>query len=589
MDSNVQLVVVADILSALAAHQWFKRYDPVGLKHAIIALALIPSLPAWLLWQQAYSILLSAACAYSIFYSALLLAVLGYRLSPYHPLAKYPGPVIMRVTKLWGAWIAYTGKTHIYLKAVHDQYGSTVRIGPNELSTIEKAFLPNILGSQGMPKGPMWDGRKFAQTDAQKDYDNIIDLRDSVLHAQLRKPWNKAFSAEPLKDYEALLIPRVTQIIAILKDICMESEQGIGKVDLSKWIGCFGLDFIGDVAFGGCFQLMNEGDKDGYFHAMEGAMYLPSITHHVPWISKFMRHFPVVNGGMTHFIELGMEKALTRYTMEMKRKDLFYHMSEASNNVEAELPMIISNALLAIVAGSDTTAFTLSCVMYLLLSTPEAYQRLQWEVDEAFAKHDIPNMDIEIRPEDPIEARYGDILGSLPYLNAVINEALRLFPSVTTGLQRAPAKGSGGKILQCESLDVFLPEGNAITVPAYVLHRSPRHFSPLPNKFIPERWLPNPLPSEATDKHAHSATKFTTSRDAFIPFSLGQHNCVGRPLALMEMRYVLAAFMRNFEMEFDGAVYDTNQWEEKMEDRFVCQAKGNLPIRIRWRGDEGRE
>lgn len=35
----------------------------------------------------------------------------------------------MRVTKLWGAWIAYTGKTHIYLKAVHDQYGLTVRIG----------------------------------------------------------------------------------------------------------------------------------------------------------------------------------------------------------------------------------------------------------------------------------------------------------------------------------------------------------------------------------------------------------------------------------------------------------------------------
>lgn len=135
----------------------------------------------------------------------------------------------------------------------------------------------------------------------------------------------------------------------------------------------------------------------------------------------------------------------------------------------------------------------------------------------------------------------------------------------------------------------FLPEGNAITVPAYVLQRDPRHFSPLPDKFIPERWLPNPLLSEATNKHAYSATKFTTSRDAFIPFSIGQHNCVGRPLALMEMRYVLAALMRNFEMEFDTAVYDSNQWEEKMEDRFVCQAKGNLPIKIRWRGGEGRK
>jgi len=54
----------------------------------------------------------------------------------------------------------------------------------------------------------------------------------------------------------------------------------------------------------------------------------------------------------------------------------------------------------------------------------------------------------------------------------------------------------------------------------------------------------------------------------------------------MEMRYFLAAVMRNFEMEFDSAVYDANQWEEKMEDRFTCQAKGNLPITIRWRGSE---
>ncbi|KAF8970538.1 high nitrogen upregulated cytochrome P450 monooxygenase 2 [Flammula alnicola] len=555
-------------------------------------LAIIPSLPTYILSTQPHSLIISAACAYSLFYTVVVVSVIGYRLSPYHPLARYPGPTIMKVTKLWGAWIAYTGKTHVYLKAVHDKYGPTVRIGPNELSTIEKAFLPHILGNQGMPKGPMWDGRKFAQTEAQQDYDNIIDLRDPILHAQLRKPWNKAFSAEPMKDYEALLMPRIMQINSQLKEICMKSEHGIGRVDIAKWISCFAFDFIGDVAFGGCFQLMREGDKDGCFRSMEAAMYLPSITQHVPCISKLMRYFPIINGGMTKFIKFGMEHALRRYSLEMKRKDLFYHMSEASGNSEAELPMIIANALLAIVAGSDTSSFTASCIMYLVLSHPEAYQSLQREVDEVFEKHLIPDLDVESMPStEAMGTRYGDILGGMPYLNAVINEGMRLFPAVPTGLQRAPAKGSEGKILQAGSSKLFLPEGNAIIVSTYVLHRDPRHFFPYPDAFLPDRWLSSPAPSSnsgSKEKSSKSTMNYMTSRDAFVPFSLGQQNCVGRPLALMELRYVIATFMRNFEMEFDTPHYDPKQWEDKMEDRFTFQAKGTLPIRIRFRGRRGR-
>lgn len=80
----------------------------------------------------------------------------------------------MKITKLWGTWIAYKRKTYIYLKELHDRYwhGSTIRIGepftkildgielqriwsgPNELSTVEKDLIPLILGDRGMPKGP---------------------------------------------------------------------------------------------------------------------------------------------------------------------------------------------------------------------------------------------------------------------------------------------------------------------------------------------------------------------------------------------------------------------------------------------------
>ena len=127
----------------------------------------------------------------------------------------------------------------------------------------------------------------------------------------------------------------------------------------------------------------------------------------------------------------------------------------------------------------------------------------------------------------------------------------------------------------------FLPEGNSILVPPCVIHRDPRYFSPSPDSFIPERWLPSTTLSVENDS---TATKFITSRDAFMPFSVGPQNCAGRPLALIEMRYLLAALMRNFDIEFDREKYVETQWEDKLEDRFACQAKGTLPVTLRWRG-----
>ncbi|KAF8153962.1 cytochrome P450 [Crassisporium funariophilum] len=576
MDRLLKTIVVMDIVAALVAHTWLKRYDPLPLSKIVAALAIIPAVPAYLFSTYLPSALVSIVWAYSVFYLTLIASVVAYRLSPYHPLAQYPGPLILKITKLYSVWIAYTGKTHIYQKSLHDKYGPTVRFGPNELSTTEKELIPMILGGQGMPKGFLWDGRRFAQTEAQKDYDNIVDLRDPDIHAQLRKPWNKAFTAEPMKDYEELLIPRVMQLISQLKEVCAKSNSGVGSVDMAKWVSCFAFDFIGDMAFGGGFELMREGDKYGYFAGMEKALYLPSITQHVPWIATTLRGTPYVGTGMQNFIKFGIEQAIRRSTMEMKRKDLFYHISEASESEGSDFPLIVSNALLAIVAGSDTSSSVMSSAIYLLLSHPETYKCLQAEVDEAFAAHGIPDLDVELASD----------AGSLAYLNAVLNEALRLYPAVPTSLQRAPVRGSQGKLIQAGEISIFLPDGNAILVPPYVIHRDPRYFSPSPEAFIPERWLTTSQVAAINKRSGGPRSskvnvQYTTTRDAFIPFSLGPQNCAGRAIALTELRYVAATLARNFDMEFDPG-YDPKRWDAELEDRFTF-AKGELGVRLRLR------
>ena len=61
--------------------------------------------------------------------SAVISFTLMYRLSPFHPLAKYPGPAIAKTSKLWAAYIGSKGGLHRYYKSLHERYGDVVRVG----------------------------------------------------------------------------------------------------------------------------------------------------------------------------------------------------------------------------------------------------------------------------------------------------------------------------------------------------------------------------------------------------------------------------------------------------------------------------
>jgi hypothetical protein len=67
--------------------------------------------------------------AFTAYWSGLSFFTLAYRLSPFHPLANYPGPILAKSSKLWGAYLGATGDQHRCLKRLHDRYGDVVRIG----------------------------------------------------------------------------------------------------------------------------------------------------------------------------------------------------------------------------------------------------------------------------------------------------------------------------------------------------------------------------------------------------------------------------------------------------------------------------
>jgi hypothetical protein len=113
----------------------------------------------------------SFVVVYATFLASVCASTLLYRLSPFHPLAQYPGPLLFKVTKLAGAWAAASGNYHILLRDMHTTYGPVVRVGksvravplqaplirggagPNDLSIVDVDAIPAVLGPGGLPKG----------------------------------------------------------------------------------------------------------------------------------------------------------------------------------------------------------------------------------------------------------------------------------------------------------------------------------------------------------------------------------------------------------------------------------------------------
>ena len=103
------------------------------------------------------------------------------------------------------------------------------------------------------------------------------------------------------------------------------------------------------------------------------------------------------------------------------------------------------------------------------------------------------------------------------------------------------------------------------------MQRDPRNFSPYPSSFWPERWL---LAGSASDGPKASTSilpaGFTHNEHAFLPFSHGPLNCVGKNLAMHEMRIVVAGLVQRFHFKAGAS------WPVKPSLIPATGDKGNL-------------
>lgn len=197
--------------------------------------------------------------------------------------------------------------------------------------------------------------------------------------------------------------------------------------------------------------------------------------------------------------------------------------------------------------GSDTTAISLSAVIYNLLHHPECLAKLRAEID-SFTEQG--------RISDPITFKEAQ---DLPYLQAVIKEALRIHPA--TGQIMARIVPPGGAHLAGR----YFPAGTCVGANSWTIHYKTDIFGADADQFRPERWL---APKE----------EVSTMNEFFFAFGAGSRTCIGKNISLLEMSKVIPQIYRKFNVEHVDPDHPT-KWET--EDYWFVKQKFKVRMTAR--------
>jgi cytochrome P450 len=295
--------------------------------------------------------------------------------------------------------------------------------------------------------------------------DNLITTNDAKFHGRVRGLLSNSFTEESLRTQHGLISSHANMLVTRLRGFATEPENGAkgARVNMTDWLNFFTMDVIGDLAFGEPFGCMDKGE---YHHWVRTLFtYLKGMS-----LAAAPRYYPT----MEFLFEKLMPKSIiegqkqhTRYANEMinRRLDLKSERPDfmtpfMRNNINFEnmsRDEILSTFNFIIVGGSETTATTLTGIFnYLSLKENAAIQkRLSQELRARFKKEE----DITI-----------DALKNLPYLEAVVNEGLRICNPIPGGLPRVVPEGGDS---YC---GIFLPEG--VSSPPSYPHPHPNHPRP---------------------------------------------------------------------------------------------------------------
>ncbi|KAK0646507.1 cytochrome P450 3A13 [Cercophora newfieldiana] len=469
--------------------------------------------------------------------AALFLIVSFLRQSLSSPLNRLPGPWFAKYTSLVLKWHEFRAQRTRYVHSLHLEYGPAVRIAPNEAAFASATAVKEIYcsGGSGYDKTEFYGlfkvyGRRTMFTTLNKED-----------HARRKRMLADRYANTNVVREPSLngISERATRFIRR----CCESSDGV--VDLFVNLHSYAFDCVTHHLFHpyGADSLQSVKDEEIMREvAFDDSLQNRLLDYYNPTLHKLVGKFLYVfakprETPLADDFVLGSSAATDPAP---------FTLLDRLNGQKLDHLDIAAECLDHMAAGIDTTGDGLCFLM--------------WELSQsASAGH-------QQRLRDELLANPGAPFDKLPFLDAIVMEGLRCFPPIPMSLPRYVPRGGR------EIDGFFLPEGTIVSSQAYSVHRIDTTAFPGPDVFRPERWLDQEGDAER--------------RRLFFAFANGGRGCIGKHLALAEMKMLLRAVYSQFktvpdvgmahsDMEMSDQLISSRPLGQKCLLRFVPLGSGS--------------
>jgi cytochrome P450 len=474
--------------------------------------------------------------------------VLLYAASKYHTyqrLAAFKGPFSTGWCELWHSYHLIGTRSHLVYRDVNDRYGKWLlkrmrwwrrmfadpdsigpiaRVGPNDLVTSSPELLAQMNGVRSLYTRSSWFN---AATRFEPGKDHIFSELDETNHTKRRAQIAAGYSGKENLTLEFDIDARVQELLQLISSKYLSGDTQSRPFDIGRKIQYFALDVISTVGFGEPFgDITADADLNDYIKSSEeGLTFVKTstalgLTRFFQWppVARFLGPKETDKSGFGNMMGSARQTIDTRFSKSLGRSDMLASFVRHGLSKEE----VFTEAMLQIMAGSDTTATALRSTMLYLITHPRVCSKLRTEIDGAVSSGAAP-----ISPGIASD----DCLRTMPYLQAVVREGLRMHPPVTDVVpKKVPA---GGDTFRLDGKTYHLPAGTNIGYNAWGVHHNKTIFGEDAKVFRPERWLLEEKDESSVEQLA--AMRRTTE----MIFGYGKYQCLGKPVAWLEITKVI--------------------------------------------------
>ncbi|RLN87560.1 hypothetical protein BBJ28_00006576 [Nothophytophthora sp. Chile5] len=356
-------------------------------------------------------------------------------------------------------------------------------------------------------------------------------------------------------------------------------------IDFADVMHRFSFDVFTDISFGLQANSLEGGDHTDFMQALGKIIHHLELRFHQPdWLWKLKRALrlggekelaeaiAILDKTVFAIINKNMERKFNpdfaanewpprppRNTKDVVSLFLDAHDEQKASGDAGDAPLdakfLRDVAVIVLLAGKDTTAWSQSWLMIMLNRNPKVETKLRQELREK-----LPRLF-----SDPNYVPTMDDVESLVYMDATLRENLRLNPLVPLN-----AKEANRDTTLVDG--TFVKKGTRVYIPSYALGRMKSVWGRDASKFRPERWL-------VQDPWTGEYTIRPVSAFQFVSFHAGPRTCLGMRFAMLEMKTVMAYMLSKYHF-----TTTENPKSYTYDVASLLQIKGPLMVKVQRAG-----